>query len=134
MAPEPRLLAFYGTLMSRFDTLERLGVAGYLRLLGDCEIAGVLYDVGEWPTLVTGGGVVRGELFEVLEEGVFARLDPFEDYRPADPAGSSFLRARATLIRPAVEAWVYVSNEPVDGARLIPSGSWYDWLAGRPGG
>ncbi len=61
-------VAFYGTLMSRFATQDELGVRAALRPLGPCTIRGVLPDVGEWPTLVPGDGVVHGELFEVLGE------------------------------------------------------------------
>ncbi|HXR29137.1 MAG TPA: gamma-glutamylcyclotransferase family protein [Solirubrobacteraceae bacterium] len=128
--PATAHLAFYGTLMSGFDTLDELGVRAKLRLLGPCRIAGRLFDLGEWPTLVRGGGVAHGELFEILDASVFATLDPFEDYRPGDPARSSYLRVRVALLAPAVEAWVYVASETPPSAREITSGSWQTgWAA-----
>jgi gamma-glutamylcyclotransferase (GGCT)/AIG2-like uncharacterized protein YtfP len=125
------LLALYGTLMSPFGVLDELGARRHLRLLGACEIPGSLFDVGEWPSLVSGEGVAHGELFEVLSRTVFERLDPFEDYDPADHASSAYVRQSVRLVRPDVEAWVYVASTPLPGARLIPSGSWLQWLAGR---
>ena len=119
-------LAFYGTLMSAFDTLDELGVREQLRLVGACTLAGRLYDMGEWPSLVLGGGIVRGELFEVLDAGVFVTLDPFEECYPADPVHSRYRRETVALIEPAVRAWVYVADEPMSPSALIPSGSWYE--------
>lgn len=127
-AERAELVAFYGTLMSGFEWQERLGVGAQLRLVGPCRIPGVLFDLGEWPTLVEREGVVEGELFEVLDARIFAELDPFEDYDPRDPDASRYLRVSRRLIEPDVEAWVYVANEPVDPAREIPSGSWYEWV------
>jgi gamma-glutamylcyclotransferase (GGCT)/AIG2-like uncharacterized protein YtfP len=127
-------LVFYGTLMSAFDTLDRLGVRERLRLVGPCAIRGRLFDMGEWPSLVPGDGVVEGELFEILDESVFATLDPFEDCFPGDPQRSSYLRLSVELLRPAVRAWLYVANgqQPPSG-RLIASGSWHSWrAAARP--
>ena len=69
-------LVFYGTLMSAFDTLDELGVREQLRLVGACTLAGRLYDMGEWPSLALGGGIVHGELFEVLDAGVFGTSTP----------------------------------------------------------
>ena len=121
-------VAFYGTLMSDFQTLDELGARDQLRLLGPCRLAGRLFDLGEWPTLVLGGGIAHGELFEVLDTAVFAKLDPFEDCDPGDHAGSSYLRVRVPLLAPAVQAWVYVSNGPPASAQEIPSGCWRTWI------
>jgi gamma-glutamylcyclotransferase (GGCT)/AIG2-like uncharacterized protein YtfP len=123
------LLALYGTLMSPFDALDELGARRQLRLIGPCEIPGRLFDVGEWPSLLAGDGVAHAELFEVLSAAVFERLDPFEQYDPADHASSIYIRERVRLLRPDAEAWVYVANTPLTGARHISSGSWQEWLA-----
>ena len=122
-------LVFYGTLMSAFDTLDELGVREQLRLVGACTLAGRLYDMGEWPSLALGGGIVHGELFEVLDAGVFGTLDPFEECYPADPVRSRYRREIVAVLEPVVRAWVYVANEPVPPSGLIPSGSWYERAA-----
>ena len=122
-------LVFYGTLMSAFDTLDELGVREQLRLVGTCTLAGRLYDMGEWPSLVLGGGIVHGELFELLDAGVFEKLDPFEECYPADPLRSRYRREIVALVEPVARAWVYVANEPVPASGLIPSGSWHERAA-----
>jgi gamma-glutamylcyclotransferase (GGCT)/AIG2-like uncharacterized protein YtfP len=118
-------VAFYGTLMSAFDTLDTLGARRRLRLLGPCRIEGRLFDLGEWPTLVLGGGVAHGELFEVLDPAVFEVLDPFEDYDPIDHSRSSYVRVLRRLLAPDIDAWVYIATVPPRGATPISSGSWY---------
>jgi gamma-glutamylcyclotransferase (GGCT)/AIG2-like uncharacterized protein YtfP len=130
--PPAAHVAFYGTLMSAFDTLERLGARERLRLLGPCRIAGRLFDLGEWPTLVLGAGIAHGELFEVLDPSVFEVLDPFENYDPGDQGRSSYLRVRRRLIRPDLEAWVYVASAVPPGVAPIASGSWYRHRGIRP--
>ena len=127
----PSHVAFYGTLMSAFHWLDELQARHLLGLVGPCTIRGRLFDMGEWPTLVLGGGTVHGELFEVLDERVFERLDPFEDYDPADPCASSYTRVAVALLTPAVRAWLYVANGPVPAERHIPSGSWHALLGER---
>ena len=121
-------VAFYGTLMSEFDALDRLAARHQLQLVGPCRIAGRLFDLGDWPTLVPGEGIVHGELVEVIDETVFAALDPFEDYDPHDRESSIYQRVRVPLLEPAVEAWVYVANKPVPAQCEIASGSWREWL------
>jgi gamma-glutamylcyclotransferase (GGCT)/AIG2-like uncharacterized protein YtfP len=130
-AEQPSHIAFYGTLMSRFDALDQLQVRSLLRPLGPCAIEGRLFDLGDWPTLELGGGVVEGELLEVLDDAVFATLDPFEDYDPCAPQRSSYVRSAIWLLRPRLRAWVYVTNVPVPSEREIASGSWTALLAAR---
>jgi len=128
-------LACYGTLMSGFPCQEELGVRELLAPAGPCKIRGALIDLGEWPGLVAGEGVVEGELFRILDVSVFATLDPFEDCDPADPEGSSFLRSVVRLIEPDVHAWVYTASGPAGSGRTIASGSWYRSRGvGPPGG
>jgi gamma-glutamylcyclotransferase (GGCT)/AIG2-like uncharacterized protein YtfP len=124
-------VAFYGTLMSDFATQDELRVRHALSPVGPCTIGGVLYDMGAWPTLVLGEGVVHGELFEVLDEDVFDTLDRFEEYDPRAPADSSYLRLRVALIAPAVLAWVYVAHHYAPTGTRIESGSWAARLSSR---
>ena len=124
-------IVFYGTLMSAFDHLDRLAVREQLRLLGPCRLNGRLFDMGEWPALALGGGIVHGELFEVLDESIFGTLDPFEECYPDDPSTSRYTRERVALLEPTTSAWVYVANEPLTSARPIASGSWHAWIEAR---
>lgn len=120
--------------MSGFPCQRELGVHEQLRLQGPCSIAGLLVDLGEWPGLVPGDGVVRGELFEVLDERVWSTLDPFEDYLPGDPGASSFLRSAVRLLHPDLDAWVYIAHGAAANGPVIASGSWMGRPAPAPAG
>lgn len=120
----PELIFFYGTLMRPYPTLERLGVAEMLAFQGWDAVAGRLYSLGRYPALAPGPGAVRGQVFELIDPAALALLDRFEDYRPADPAGSEYLRELLPLSGRPVSAWVYVFNRPTGGLALVPDGDW----------
>lgn len=119
----PELLFIYGTLHPERAPAAIAATARRLRPLGGATVRGRRYELGEYPGVVLSGDIgdqVRGELF-LLPEGaegaaVLARLDAYEDFRPADPAGSLFLRQRtqATLEDGTQRAcWVYTYNHPL---------------------
>ena len=122
-----RLIGLYGTL--RDAALRRsLGLAGRVRRLGRFRLEAIMYDLGPYPALGPGKGVVHGELYEVLDPGVFAIMDAFEEFDPARPKLSRYLRERWRLMDPDVECWVYRYNRPVRGLPRVLGG---DWLARR---
>jgi len=119
----PELLFIYGTLHPERAPAAIAATARRLRPLGGATVRGRRYELGEYPGVVLSGDIgdqVRGELF-LLPEGaegaaVLARLDAYEDFRPADPAGSLFLRQRtqATLEDGTQRVcWVYTYNHPL---------------------
>lgn len=121
------LIAVYGLLRAGQSGFARFGLAGAFEARGPCLIPGLLYDLGDYPGLVGGPGLVRGELFAVRDAQVMGRLDAFEDYWPGDRVRTRYERRRLTLTEPAGEqAWVYVWVCPLTSARVIASG---DWLA-----
>ena len=95
-----KFVAFYGTLTRAFDVQRRLGLDSELRFVSACSIPGRLYDLGDYPGLVAARGVVRGEVFELLGERTLERLDDFEDYDPAEPRASEYIRRLARLVAP----------------------------------
>jgi gamma-glutamylcyclotransferase (GGCT)/AIG2-like uncharacterized protein YtfP len=119
-------LAAYGTLRTP-AVRRRLGLAGGLVVLGPCRMPGRLVDLGAYPGLVGGPGVVHGELLAVADPAVLAALDAYEGWNPHAPAASLFRREAVTLAAPAgVRAWTYRYNRDPRGAASIPGG---DWLA-----
>jgi len=122
--------AVYGLLRKGASGFAEFGLARAFRPLGPCRIPGVIHDLGGYPGLVAGQGEVIGELFEVTDVSVIARLDAFEDYDPHKPEGSRYLRRRIRLLSPDAEAWVSVWNRPVSGFARVESGDWLEW-AGR---
>jgi gamma-glutamylcyclotransferase (GGCT)/AIG2-like uncharacterized protein YtfP len=107
-----------------------------LAYLGPCRIPGrillVVADHGgapfPHPALVDAPGrEVQGELFRADGPAVLAALDAYEDFRPADPGGSMYLRRLlpvAPAAGPPVQAWVYVWNRPAEGLAEIAGGDW----------
>jgi len=122
-----RLIALYGTL--RDEALRRsLGLAGRVRRLGRFRLQGIMYDLGPYPALAPGKGVVHGELYELLDKGALSVMDGYEEFDAARPKLSPYLRERWQLADPDVECWVYVYNRPVRGLTRVLGG---DWVARR---
>lgn len=123
-----RLIALYGSL--RDERLRReLGLAGRLRRLGRFRLDGILYDLGPYPALAPGKGVVHGELFEILDSRALPSMDAYEEFDPGRPPEFSvYRRERWRLAEPDLECWIYVYNRPV---RSLPRVLGGDWLAQR---
>lgn len=124
-----RLMAFYGTLRRRGRVVAKPGLRGCIDV-GPCLIGGKLYDLGPFPALMEGDGMVKGELYALRTNHDFFRLDWFEDYFADNEPASVFLRRRVRLIAPDVEAWIYFYNGSVARKARIRSG---DWIAHRHG-
>ncbi len=126
---------FYGSLRARYDTQRRIGIASMVRHLGPAEVRGTLHDLGAYPALAAGPGVVAGDLFEILDARLAAVLDPFEGFDPADPDGSLYVRERVALLDPVGAAWAYRHRDDLDPVTIVPGGDWVAHLdsAGRDG-
>jgi gamma-glutamylcyclotransferase (GGCT)/AIG2-like uncharacterized protein YtfP len=117
-------IAFYGSLRRSFGVQQRLGIHSRLRYLRPCLLRGRLYDLGAYPALLPGDGLVRAELYEPLYDRLIGFLDEFEGYDPQRPKQSQYLRRLVELIEPRVAAWVYLYNQSVEGRPLIDAGCW----------
>ena len=114
-----------GPLLFAYGTLRDAGMRDQVlrgapsREIGRGSVAGVLYDLGEYPGLVTGDERVPGVVIELADDASLARLDEYED------VGSGlYVRRRATVRLDDgrdVETWVYLYNRAVDGRRRITS-------------
>ena len=119
----PDLLFVYGTLHPDRAPAEIASIVRRFRPISPATILGRLYDLGPYPGVhldVPDPDPVPGHLFE-LPEGptVLPALDAYEDYDPASPETSLYLRQRTSASLPdgsSTECWVYVYNQP------IPSG------------
>ena len=123
MSDKP-LIFLYGTLMLPYPTQDRLGIKPLLTYLGPAAMTGRLYNLGPYPALAPGSGLVRGQLFAVQAPAALRVLDGFEDYHPGDPQGSEYLRQTWPLADQEASAWVYVYNRPVYGLKPVPRGDW----------
>jgi len=126
---------FYGTLLDGSDNPVAQWVHGKLRAVGPATCRGTLHAIpdprGWYPALLSGDGIVQGRLYASrngFAPADLARLDAYEDFDPADPAGSLYLRE--DIATSSGDAQAYRFNRPLpDGARLIPGGDFRGWLA-----
>ncbi|MCW1401758.1 gamma-glutamylcyclotransferase [Novosphingobium sp. MW5] len=127
---------FYGTLLDGSDNPVAREVHRLLEPMGEAEAAGVLYaipdEAGWFPALVAGQGAVHGRLYVPragFDAADLARLDAYEDFDPADLAGSLYVREEIGL-ESGGRAQVYRFNQPLpEGAQPIPGGDFRGWLA-----
>lgn len=133
-AMDCRLLFVYGTLRRGFErhhNLERLG-AGFRR---DARVAAELFDLGRYPGARPAEGTgkwVYGEVFELRQPARDLRvLDHVEDFMPAAPERSEFVRDLAELVLANGErqaAWIYwLTAKASAGRRRIACGDYAAW-------
>jgi gamma-glutamylcyclotransferase (GGCT)/AIG2-like uncharacterized protein YtfP len=123
-------IALYGSLMRGLGAMDEIGVGDRLRFVAPCKIAGQLYDLGAYPGLREGAGIVTGEIFAILDPKVIEVLDRFEDFFPDEPRESHYIRKRIPLIEPrSTTAWVYVYNHEPPQDRQVDAGDWRAHLA-----
>ena len=126
---EPRHIVFYGSLRAGLHLGGEPPFAPSVRLVGPCRLAGRLHEVagGAYPSLelVAAGApdVVHGDLYELLDERALELLDRWEEYDPARPDRSPYVRRAVTLLDPPLEAWVYVGQHRHRGP-LVAGGDW----------
>ena len=117
-------IAVYGSLMTGMGGCEELGIGDQLSFVSRCEIDGRLFDLGDYPGLLLGLGIVHAELYEIANAAVLQRLDAYEQYDPDDPEGSLYIRKLIRLAQPDRDAWLYEYNRDMSGKPSIPSGDW----------
>jgi gamma-glutamylcyclotransferase (GGCT)/AIG2-like uncharacterized protein YtfP len=121
------LLFIYGTLMPGLRLEAEMQGA---RFLGLAQVPGRLVDVGRYPGLLPGDGLVSGEVYEV-DDAHLARLDAVEDMVPGDRGASQYWREEVTVLSGPVQGQrvqTYVYNRPVDGCVPIPHGDYRRYI------
>lgn len=121
---EPSLLLLYGSLRRGEPMFLELGLAEALEFVGDVEFPGLLYDLGDYPGVIPGEGLVSGELHKICDPAILAALDEYEEFDRDRPERSLFLRQPVTIPGWGV-AWVYFYNHAPAGDHCrIASGDW----------
>jgi gamma-glutamylcyclotransferase (GGCT)/AIG2-like uncharacterized protein YtfP len=128
MKQRTQKLFVYGTLRRGFALHSRLARLD-ARYLGKGRIAGNLYNLGEYPGAVPSrsrGKAVEGEVYELQDpEKQLKTLDRAEEFNPAVPERSLFIRQKATVRLTGgrrVRAWVYFLPRRPSKARILSSG------------
>jgi gamma-glutamylcyclotransferase (GGCT)/AIG2-like uncharacterized protein YtfP len=100
-----------------------------MTLVGTGSVPGLLYRLGSYAGAVLDPGSpsrIHGSILALPPDPAFLdQLDGYEEYFPADPGASLYLR----ILHPvtlfgggALDCWVYVYNRPVGGAPVIEDG------------
>lgn len=124
------LFFFYGLLkqgaagMPSHIDLEAGGA-----FLRPARMRGDLYNLGGYPGLVDGEGLVKGLLYRLDDVALVPLLDEFEDVVPGADEASLYQRVRrafldSTGVASGEHAWVYWYNQPLGAARQILTGDW----------
>ena len=126
----PHVLFVYGTLRPVLATGWPKTLIAGLNVVGTATVAGLLYDLGDYPALVAGPGIVHGDLLEISAERL-AAIDAYEEC--GGPAALYRREAvEATLAdRTSLDAWAYFFNLPTGDAPVIRHG---DYVRHRTGG
>ena len=122
-----QLLFIYGTLM---PGLRLEGQMQGARFVGAAQVPGRLVDVGRYPGLLVGDGLVTGEVYEV-DAAHLARLDAVEDMVPGDRFASQYWREGVTVASGPLQGQpvqTYVYNRPVDGCTPIAHGDYRRYI------
>jgi gamma-glutamylcyclotransferase (GGCT)/AIG2-like uncharacterized protein YtfP len=124
-------LFVYGTLQAGLAPSAMASVVRRLRLVGQGSVRGVLYDFGHYPGALLDAfsqSKVFGTVYELPEDGdVLHELDEYEEYDPASPAESQYLRVLQPVLLAtgmSLDCWVYIYNRSPGDAAIIPTGKW----------
>ena len=124
-------LFIYGTLLPGLRLADAMAGAS---CLGEAVVPGLLYDVGPYPGLVEGKGLVHGLVYRLSPQHL-DRLDGIEEMVPGDRLASLYWRIRIEVMAGACapsRVWTYRYNRSVSGLRCIPGGDYRQHLNRAP--
>jgi gamma-glutamylcyclotransferase (GGCT)/AIG2-like uncharacterized protein YtfP len=131
MADDAELLFVYGTLRPMLATGRHADLVRDLEVVGLAMVPGVLLDLGDYPGLIAGDGLVHGELLRIDDPATLPALDDYEECGGPEPL---FRRERMVARLgdgTVVDAWGYRYARPPLGARVIAGGNYAAHLASR---
>lgn len=124
------LFVFYGLLQPVSESFPHvIDLTGSGAFLGEARIRGDLYDVGGYPGMVAGEGLVCGTLYRIDDPVIVPEIDAFEDIIPGEEAESLYRREQHPVLNAdgaptGQAAWVYIFNKPLAEDPKIESGDW----------
>jgi gamma-glutamylcyclotransferase (GGCT)/AIG2-like uncharacterized protein YtfP len=118
----------YGTLQPGRAPAEIAPAVATLQRVGAGRLRGLLYDLGEYPGAVpdeTAATEISGTVMRLpADEGALRQLDEYEEFNPASPEKSLFVR-RLYMVRldsgTMLQCWIYVYNRDPKGAPMMGS-------------
>jgi gamma-glutamylcyclotransferase (GGCT)/AIG2-like uncharacterized protein YtfP len=126
MVTDPVLLFVYGTLRPS-SAGEGKTLVRHLQAQGPAMARGLLYDLGSYPGMVLGDGVVHGEVLQIAQAADLEALDRYEECDGPHPL---FRRERIEICladNQRTSAWAYLYARSVAAATLIKQGDYLAW-------
>ena len=122
--PTPILLFVYGTLRPGLASAAAHALVHDLERAGAATMRGVLYDLGPYPAMLRGDGVVHGELLCVHDAARLRALDAYEECGGPAPLFERIegIARRADGVHVAAAAYLYVG--PLGDGAIIPGGDY----------
>lgn len=119
----------YGTLQPGLAPADVAPLVEKLKPIGEGSVCGLLYDLGGHPGAIIDPSTdqkIKGLVLELpKDEDLLPALDAYEEFNPAAPERSPFLR----ILRPVelasggtLDCWVYIYNRNPGSAPVIPDG------------
>jgi gamma-glutamylcyclotransferase (GGCT)/AIG2-like uncharacterized protein YtfP len=105
--PDATFLAVYGSLRRRSLAKQGSVVMRGLRFHTHGLMRGLLFRQNGYPAVLEQPGLVKVEIYRVLNETVWDLLDRYEGYQHSLGFRALFYRKEVTLVRPAIRASVY---------------------------
>lgn len=121
-----RHLFVYGTLRPCLAGAEQRRLIAGFTIVGPATVPGMLYDLGPYPGLIAGEGVVHGDLLVVSDERQLGLVDAYEECVGGDPLYRREPTVATRTDGTAVPAWTYYYSRPIGLARALVSGDYRD--------
>jgi len=120
----PILLFVYGTLRPSLASAATHALVHDLERAGAATMRGVLYDLGPYPAMTRGDGVVHGELLCVHDAARLRALDAYEECGGPAPRFERVegIARRADGVEVAAAAYLYVG--PIGDGVVIAGGDY----------
>jgi gamma-glutamylcyclotransferase (GGCT)/AIG2-like uncharacterized protein YtfP len=125
------LLFVYGTLLpwapGALGAVERADLRAQARDLGRATTHGHLVDLGGYPGLVDGVGLVHGLLYDLIANpsATLTWLDAYEGVTGAlDDEYARCVRCVTCADGISIDAWVYMYRHAIEPTCVRPSGRW----------
>ncbi|MEO7214384.1 gamma-glutamylcyclotransferase family protein [Mucilaginibacter sp.] len=124
-------LFVYGTLLQNGNQFARY-LNQHCDFIITGKIAGILYDIGEYPGLVIdhNADYVFGSIYQIRNAEVLKEIDIYEGVGADEEHPNLYLRINHSFetAEGPIDAWVYIYNLPVKGFPRITSGDYKEYL------
>ncbi len=129
-------LFVYGTLRKRYHHPMFTLLAQHAEYYSDAWFNGKLFMLDDYPCAIPSAypeDRVFGELYRLIHPDLLLdKLDTYEECAKQNPEPKEYVREKRVVHSTngiAIEAWIYIYNQPVDDLAQIQSGDFVLYMA-----